>query len=202
MFWPKSPPLLGAAAPAPPNRFDAGLAAALFEPPNKPPEAGAVLPPPPNNPPLAGADVVAGVAALLPNNPPVDGVVELAPPKRPGPEAAGVVEVLFEAAAPPNSPPDGFGALPNKEPAVLVGVLLLPAAEAPAVPNENEGGALVALAFALPNSPPDAGADVVALFEAAPDELGAPNVNDMMAERDVEASSMCRRSRDRSICIE
>lgn len=133
---------------------------------------------------------------MFPNRPPVDGVVELAPPNKPGPEAAGVVEVLVEDGAAPKSPPAGLVLLPNKEVAVLVGVLLPPEA-APALPNENEGvpvpePAPVPVAGALPNRPPEAGADVVVLLEAGPDELGAPKVNDMLVERVVQASSMRR----------
>lgn len=151
----------------------------------------------PNIPPaIVGAELVEGAGGLFPNRLPADGVVELAPPNRPGPEEAGVVEVLVEDGAPPKSPPAGLVLLPNKEVAVPVGVLLPPAA-APALPNENEGvpapePAPVPVAGALPNRPPEAGADVVVLLEAAPDELGAPKVNDMMVERVVQASSMRR----------
>lgn len=183
LFWPKRPVVGGADEDAPLKRFDAGLAAVLPEPPKSPPpEAGMALVFP-KSPPVAGADEAAGVAEEFPNNPPVDGVVVFGAPKRPVPVAAGDDEELLAAEAPPNRPPAGFAEsvfCPNNEPALVAGVVLLPAA----VPKENLG-----VPAAAPNRPPEAGAVVVGLFEAAPDELGAPKLNDMMADMHREAPS-------------
>lgn len=111
LFWPNRPaPLLAVVEePPPPKRPVAGLLALFPLFPKSPEDAGAVelLAPPPNNPPLAGAEVAAGVVdEAPPKRPPVAGVVEPPPPKIPPEE--GVVEVLAVFAPPPKRLPPGF----------------------------------------------------------------------------------------------
>lgn len=175
------------AAP-PPNKFDVGLLSVLGVPEallKSPPVAGAeVVFAPPNKPPVAGADEVAGVedALLPPNRLEVAGVVELLPLKRLPPAAAGV---LVEA-PPPKRPPGFEFCPPNKllVPGNVVGVddaavLAFAPVEPPTELKEKVG-----VPVAAPKRPPDAGAVVVVFFEAAPDELGVPKLNDMMLAGD------------------
>lgn len=149
------------ASPPPPNMLVAGLLAAALEAENKP---------------------VAGVAFWVvvdaPKRAPVeDGGVE-APNKPPPDGRAGAAGAVLE----PKSAPVGFGAVmllacPGTEAVLPERVVLLPAAEPPTFPNENEG---VPATGAEPKSPPEAGAVVAALLFDAPDELALPKVKDIV----------------------
>jgi hypothetical protein len=79
--------------------------------------------------------------------------------------------------------------------ALLAGVDVLPAAEAPALPKENPGAPVAA-----PKRLPDAGADDVVLLLGALEELGFPKLNDILGVR--SPRSVCsNRGNCRSRCV-